>query len=667
MNKDFIQIIQAALLGDKMAYEALYTMTKDSTYFVALSITHNEQDALDILQDSYIKAFSALDTVKEPEHFDSWINRIVSNNSKNYLKRKKPVLFSDIYESTVLDNLHEETDGDFVPHELVDKKETSRLLMEIINGLAEDKRLIILMYYYQDMSTTEIADMLELPLTTVKYKLLAARGDIKKELEKLDKEGTRLYAALPFAIFPSMLSHAAKNISAPAYSSISGAVSGALTSSAGSIFTKNGGTGMLLKTTASKIIAAIVTVVVVGGGITAAVIIGNNNKDSVQTPSSVSDNVYEDNSQYPSSSENEDNATTVETAEGDFEYTVYDDYVTIDKYIGEAAGVKIPEKIEGKPVTVINAYCFIYNSTLTSIIIPNTVTTIGENAISYCSSLTDIVIPNSVTTIEKEAFKACDSLESVTISGSVTSIGDNAFYSCASLKSVTMERLDGDIDLGYCAFGSCKELRDVTLPDNIKIIGDRMFQNCYELAEIDIPNSVEIIGDGAFRNCTALKSVTVPGSVETVRSGAFSGCKELTTVVISDGVKTLEDSVFFECSALENITLSDSITSLGYQLFMRCDKLETVTLPKNITAIEEYMFFHCDALKSITIPEGVISIASYAFKNCVSLENIYIPESVENIGHSTIDNCTSLTAVHGKTGSVAEKYAEYLDIEFIPE
>ena len=175
MNENFRDIITAALSGNESAYEALYTMTKDSAYFIALSMTHNEQDALDILQESYIRAFVHLNTVDPPEYFDNWLNRIVSNCSKNFIKLKKPMLFSDISENIHLEELNEETDSDLIPHENIDKQEASRLIMEIINGLPENKRLVILMYYYQDMSTKEISETLELPLTTVKYYLLEGR------------------------------------------------------------------------------------------------------------------------------------------------------------------------------------------------------------------------------------------------------------------------------------------------------------------------------------------------------------------------------------------------------------------------------------------------------------------------------------------------------------
>ncbi len=204
MNRDYIEIVKAAQGGDKRAFEALYNMTKDSAYFIALSITKNEQDALDIMQDSYIKAFMNISLINTPEVFDNWLNRIVANTSKSYIKKKKPMLFADINDNAPTEWNEEELNKDYLPQESVDTKETSRILMELINGLSEDKRLCILMYYYQDMPVKEIAEILELSISTVKYKLFSARAELKKGAEALEKRDTKLYGLFPFVLFPDL-------------------------------------------------------------------------------------------------------------------------------------------------------------------------------------------------------------------------------------------------------------------------------------------------------------------------------------------------------------------------------------------------------------------------------------------------------------------------------
>lgn len=299
MNKDFIQIVDVARSGNNKAFEKLYNMTKDSAYFVALSITKNEHDAMDILQDSYIKAFKNLNTLKQPEVFDSWLNRIVANTSKNYITKKKPVLFGDVSNdiSGIFDD-EEFIDKQNIPHEVVDSKETARLIMEIIDRLSEDKRLIVIMYYYQEMQVKEIAETLELPVTTIKYKLLSARQEMKKDIEGMEKKGTKLYSIAPLAIIPSVLAVCAASCEVPVYASIlpaamAGVGLGSAVGSAGigsaassavtatvatatattvASSTTAGGIAGFFATVGGKIVATALAVAVVGGGTATAVV-----------------------------------------------------------------------------------------------------------------------------------------------------------------------------------------------------------------------------------------------------------------------------------------------------------------------------------------------------------------------------------------------------------
>lgn len=284
MNKDFIEIISAAKSGDERAFEALYNMTKDSAYFIALSITKNEHDALDILQESYIKAFENLSTVDPPETFDNWLNKIVSNKSKDWLKKKKPILFADIEMDIPKEWNEEELNKDYIPHESVDSSETSRLVMEIINNLPEDKRLTVLMYYYQGMSVAEISETLEIPVTTVKYKLLSARQEIKKAIEDLEKKGIKLYSVAPLAILSGALvySAGASASSVPVYTAVSvSAAIGGSASVAGGVTAGTAVHGGFFATAAGKItVIAASAAVAVGGTITAVVISGNHSESA---------------------------------------------------------------------------------------------------------------------------------------------------------------------------------------------------------------------------------------------------------------------------------------------------------------------------------------------------------------------------------------------------
>lgn len=199
-------LIECARNGDQAAFTEIYNLTYKSAYGVARQIVKSDDVAADILQDAYISVFTKLDTLEDPEKFNSWFKRIVSNKCYNYLKKKKPQLFSELVE--VNDDGEEtefeiENDNDaFCPDKALDYEETKRLLREIINTLPEDQSLCVLMYYVQDMSVAEIAETLGVSQNTVKSRLNYGRKKIKDEVETLEKKGTKLYGISGLALIP---------------------------------------------------------------------------------------------------------------------------------------------------------------------------------------------------------------------------------------------------------------------------------------------------------------------------------------------------------------------------------------------------------------------------------------------------------------------------------
>ncbi len=145
--------------------------------------------------------------------------------------------------------------------------------------------------------------------------------------------------------------------------------------------------------------------------------------------------------------------------------------------------------------------------------------TIVDEAFSYCTSLTNVVIPDSVVNIGNDAFNGCKSLSSVTIPVSVTSIGDGAFGYCTSLTSVTIP--DGVTSIGYYAFEGCTSLTSITIPDRVTEIGHDAFYYCTSLTNIVIPDSVTSIGDYAIYYCPSLKGIVIPESVTEIGEKAL--------------------------------------------------------------------------------------------------------------------------------------------------
>ncbi len=153
-----------------------------------------------------------------------------------------------------------------------------------------------------------------------------------------------------------------------------------------------------------------------------------------------------------------------------------------------------------------------------------TVTAIGSWAFVNCT-LTSVIIPSSVTRIEERAFGYCANLESVTIPDEVTTIGQMAFYECSSLPSITLPSNLSIID-DYL-FYNCKNLKNVTISDELTSIGERVFYNCASLEEIIIPDKVTSIGRGTFWFCSNLKSITFGASIASIGTSMFEGCTAL--------------------------------------------------------------------------------------------------------------------------------------------
>jgi Leucine Rich Repeat (LRR) protein len=360
-----------------------------------------------------------------------------------------------------------------------------------------------------------------------------------------------------------------------------------------------------------------------------------------------------------------------------FNYTTNNGTITITGYTGPGGAVDIPSTINGLPVNVIGDGAFQYNTSLTSVTIPNSVTNIGYYAFTGCTRLTAITvdalnsayssvdgvlfnknqttliqypggkagsytIPNSVTNIGLCAFAYCTSLTRATIPNSVTSIAGGAFLNCTSLTSVSIG--NGVTTLGYDVFENCTSLTSVTIPDSVTIIG-----------------GISFYGQGAFRNCTSLTNVTLGNSVTEIGPIAFSLCTSLTSVTIPNSVTTIGDGAFGGCISLTSVTIGNSLTAIGYAAFSGCTSLIAITadaLNSAYSSVDGVLFDKSQTMliqypggkagRDYTIPNSVTSIGDLAFGSCTILTNVTIPNSVTSIGFVAFSGCTSLTGVYFK-------------------
>lgn len=203
------QAVELAKRKEDAGYRFLYESTYRDKYYIALKYMQNEEDALDVLQDAYMKAFDKLDTLHEAEKFPAWLGMIVANTAKNTLAKKKPILFSEM--ST------ENDEGDYFEYQIEDEKienqpelsytkeETKELVRQLISSLSEEQRLCILMFHIEDMSIREIAETLECSENTVKSRLNYGRKNLKAKAEELQKKGCKLYGIAPLPLLLYLL------------------------------------------------------------------------------------------------------------------------------------------------------------------------------------------------------------------------------------------------------------------------------------------------------------------------------------------------------------------------------------------------------------------------------------------------------------------------------
>lgn len=296
----YTEAVQKAMKGDQEAYTYLYEKTYTKCFYLARKFLNSEHTAQDIIQDAYVKAFKSLDTLEDPEKFQSWIGTIVSNLAKNELKRRKVTLFSetenedgqDISDTFVDDRVSVQ------PEVVMDQNETTRLMKEIIDTLTDEQRICVTMFYMEQMSVKEMASVLEVSENTVKSRLNYGRQKIKDKVLDLEKKGTKLYGLAPIPFFLLLLKEDVKAAQATQIPSMSAAVSSAtkaVATAAGTGSTVAGTTAATVaagagKGITTKVIAGIVAgTLVVGSGAAAIVHMQGQSGNHYKLAKSISD------------------------------------------------------------------------------------------------------------------------------------------------------------------------------------------------------------------------------------------------------------------------------------------------------------------------------------------------------------------------------------------
>lgn len=303
---DVRALVARVVSGDMKAFEVIYQNTYRQVYYTCMSFLKNEHNVYDVMQDTYITALTHLQQLENPERITAWLNTIAVNKCRQFLGKKMPVQLDEATST----NLLEENDN-FLPESYVLNAEKRKIILNIMQEeLSAVQYQTIIMYYFDGMSTSEIAACMECPEGTVSYRLSAARGKIKEGVQRYENtNGVKLYSsgatALLTAVFLAetqglVIPNFLTSVFSAAFGAAAGTVLGTATGGA-AVGTLTGGataggaaTGVasagvktagklglkgLFKTLKAKIVASVVAVSVVAGGIT-GIIIHNRDKDS---------------------------------------------------------------------------------------------------------------------------------------------------------------------------------------------------------------------------------------------------------------------------------------------------------------------------------------------------------------------------------------------------
>ena len=205
---DFKEAVELAKAGEERGFGYLYANTHESKYYLALQYMKDEELAKDVLQDAYLKAFTNLDKLQQPEAFAGWLGTIVANTAKNTLAKKTPILFADVAvdeEGEGFEYQIEDENMETQPETAYTRKETQELVHELIDSLSDEQRLCILMFHIEGASISEIASSMECSENTVKSRLNYGRKNLKAKAEELQKKGYKLYSVAPLPLLLFLL------------------------------------------------------------------------------------------------------------------------------------------------------------------------------------------------------------------------------------------------------------------------------------------------------------------------------------------------------------------------------------------------------------------------------------------------------------------------------
>lgn len=271
------------------------------------------------------------------------------------------------------------------------------------------------------------------------------------------------------------------------------------------------------------------------------------------------------------------------------------------------------------------------------VVIPSGVKRIST---AFNTSMTEVVLPNSVTIISKYAFHRCTNLEKINIPSSVKKIGEGAFAECKKLREVVFEERTDTIEFGKFVFTDCRALENPILPEGITEIPDRLFSMF--ISSIQLPSTIESVGL-SLAVCQELV-IYYNGTLEqwkALASNGKVGPLARRKIICNDG----------ELGTLKHSHPSKKWMCIDGNTVVMCVTGATgvVVVPDYVKKIMDHAFSDCKKITEIRLGEGVTQICSGAFSNCTRLKKVFFPKSIRRLGKNLFKDCRTVEIVYNGT------------------
>ena len=694
MNNYFSRYVHGALSGDETAYETLYNLTKDALFFAILNITKNEQEAISIMKESYTNAFENLTSLKKPEIFDVWLNRIASYSAYISITEKNPDAFNNVAEKF---EWNDEDNFDQLPQETIDDKDTRNVVKEIIENLPDDQRLLIIMHYYQEMSLSAIVSTLDLPENTVMCILSYAREGIKKEIAKAESEG-RLMRSVSLGAVPFTLMELAKSQflfhPAPPISSIITPP----TNAEPIIEEKNDIQAILnIPSPDASKEQAQETKITEQVQEPVQQEYSNPYEQAEQPVQQEYANPYEQ-VQQPVQQEysnpyeqaqqpvQQEYANPYEQAQQPVQQeTVVEQSQNVQE-VSEQPSNNIPKKPQSYQ-RVVEANFSIDNATKQK----NKKTDKQNSSLSKIGNffkstagiatiigvafvvIAGVVIFSMLDVAKKSSLSTDGIIEnSVDINASSDSESSHEPTAeelrAAELKEDEKNYVYKEYQSGTLHIVGYKgKLEDLVIPEKysnkvITGIDPMAFSGCSQIKSVTISKNIQSISlnnrscnMNPFYDCIYMKNIYVDegnryfASVDGVLYNKsktellfYPSYKSNSSYTILDSVTKIEVGAFQRNGIVTEVILPKNIKTISKEAFLECTSLQKIEIPSGITEISESLFSGCKSLNEITLPNTIKEIKSNAFYKCSGLRKITLPESVETLNFLAFGDCTML-------------------------